>query len=96
PSVPFFLELAPICKRRVLTVLNFLNSRARVTQLFTYGGVPVAECFDARRAQKALGSKSRQGVTPAGLEVAAGPVAHRSVALPTRPLEQGARPLRPS
>ncbi|CAL8113191.1 unnamed protein product [Prunus armeniaca] len=43
-----------------------------------------------------LRSEDPEGATPAGLEVAAGPVAHRSATLSTGPLEQGARPLRPS
>ncbi|CAL9005289.1 unnamed protein product, partial [Prunus brigantina] len=43
-----------------------------------------------------LWSEDPEGATPAGLEVAAGPVAHRSMGLSAGQLEQGSRPLRPS
>ncbi|CAL2256856.1 unnamed protein product [Prunus armeniaca] len=43
-----------------------------------------------------LQSEDPEGATPAGLEVAASPVAHRLEALSTEPLEQKARPLRPN
>ncbi|CAL2230068.1 unnamed protein product [Prunus armeniaca] len=43
-----------------------------------------------------LRSEDPEGATPAGLEVAAGPIAHRSATLSAGPLELGALPLRPS
>ncbi|CAL9005389.1 unnamed protein product [Prunus brigantina] len=91
--------LAPNCERRVLVVLNFLNpgaQSARSSSSFTYEDVPMAECFDARRAQKALGNKLRRGMAPAGQKVAAGPAAHCSVAQSTGSFEQGAQSLRSS
>ncbi|CAL9020657.1 unnamed protein product [Prunus brigantina] len=88
-------------KKRALAERKLIRARWQVdidVGTAQYNLVPPAASGLSRPRSCAghLRSEDPEGATPAGLEVAAGPVAHRSVALSAGPFEQGAQPLRPS